>query len=352
MKNLENFYKNKKIFITGHTGFKGTWLTSCLIKLGAKVMGYSKLDERVNVYKKICYYRKVNNIFADILDYNFLKKKIINYNPHIIIHLAAQSLVSESYKKPLETVTTNTIGTLNILNISREIKNLNSLIIITSDKCYLNREFRKGYKETDILGGEDLYSASKASAELIFKAYSESFFKFQKKYGYATVRAGNVIGGGDWSKNRIIPDCVRSIQKNRTLTIRNPNSTRPWQHVLEPISGYLLLAKKLYENKNKYCGSWNFGPSVNETMRVKNIVKLFFKFLKSKKKIVFKKGNFKETNLLKLNSSKALKNLNWKNKWSMRMSILKTAKWYEHYLNKKDLRKVTFFQIKEYFNIK
>ena len=352
MKNLDKFYKNKKVFISGHTGFKGTWLTSCLIQFGANVMGYSKPDNKLHRYKKICDYKKIKNIYADILNYKYLRKKIINFNPNIIFHLAAQSLVSESYQNPLETVAVNTIGTTNILNISREVKNLKSLIIITSDKCYLNKETNKGYRELDTLGGEDLYSASKASAEIIFKAYSESFFKFQKKFGYATVRAGNVIGGGDWSKNRIIPDCIKSIKKKRNLFIRNPNSTRPWQHVLEPLSGYLLLAKKIYKKKNKFCGSWNFGPSVHEVMKVKDIVKLFFKFLNSKKKIIFKKGIFKETNLLKLNSKKALDKLKWTNNWDMNKSILKTAEWYDQYLKKKDLKIVTNSQIKEYFELK
>lgn len=352
MSNLKDFYKNKRVFITGHTGFKGTWLTACLLKFGSKIMGYSKPDDRLKIYKSMCQHNKVKNAYADILDYKFLRSKMISFKPQIIFHLAAQSLVSESYKFPMKTVATNTIGTTNILNISREIKSLNSLIIITSDKCYLNKELTRGYKESDILGGEDLYSASKASAEIIFKAYSESFFKFKKNFGYATARAGNVIGGGDWSKNRIVPDCVRSIQKNKTLIIRNPKSTRPWQHVLEPLSGYLLLAKKICENKKKYNGSWNFGPSSNETMKVKNIVELFFKSLKFKTKIIFKKGNFKEANLLKLNSSKVLKKLKWKNNWNMRNSIVKTAMWYNHFLKNNDLKEITYFQIKEYFKIK
>lgn len=352
MENLKNFYKNKRIFVTGHTGFKGTWLTSCLLEFGAKIMGYSTIDKRLKIYKQILRNDKIKNVYADILNYKYLKKKLLNFDPHIIFHLAAQSLVSESFKEPLKTININTIGTLNVLDISRKINSLNALIVITSDKCYLNQESNKGYIESDILGGEDLYSASKASAEIIFKAYSESFYKFQKNFGYATARAGNVIGGGDWSKNRIIPDCIRSIKKNSILTIRSPDSTRPWQHVLEPLSGYLLLAKNIYKYKNKYSGSWNFGPQRNETMKVKKVVKLFFNFLNLKKKIIFKKGNFKETNLLKLDSTKALKKLKWKNKWNMNLSISKTAEWYDHFLKKKDLKKITFFQIKEYFNFK
>jgi CDP-glucose 4,6-dehydratase len=350
MNNLLSFYKNKKIFITGHTGFKGTWLTSTLIKSGANVMGFSKRDERTKSYEKICYYKKVKNIYADVLDYKKLKKKILGFNPQIIFHLAAQSLVPESYKNPHKTIKTNIIGTLNILDISRSIKNLKSLIIITSDKCYLNQELKRGYKENDILGGDDPYSASKASAELIFNAYSKSFFNFQNKYGFAAVRAGNVIGGGDWSKYRIIPDCVKSIKNKKNLTVRNPYSTRPWQHVLEPISGYLLIAKKLYENKYKYSGAWNFGPAIRETMKVQKVVKLFFSHFKFNKKIVIKKSKFKEANLLKLNSTKAIRLLKWKNTWGMKKSILETAKWYNLYIQTKDLKKITLMQIEEYFN--
>ena len=351
MNNLQNFYKNKKIFITGHTGFKGAWLTSTLIEFESKIMGYSLKDERTKIYKKICYYNKINNVFADILDFKTLKKKLVKFKPDIIFHLAAQSLVSESFRSPVKTVQTNINGTLNILEISKKIKSLKSLVIITSDKCYLNKEYVRGYKENDTLGGDDLYSATKAGAELIFNAYSNSFFNNQKKFGYATVRAGNVIGGGDWSANRIIPDCVRSIKMNKNLIIRNPNSTRPWQHALEPISGYLLLGKKLFKNKNSFSGTWNFGPSVHKSMRVKDIVNLFFKFIGVRKKIIFKKGNFKETNLLKLNSNKALNNLNWKNTWNMKVSIIKTAQWYLSYLKKEDPKKMTSKQIKEYFKL-
>ena len=351
MKNLKSFYKGKKILITGHTGFKGAWLSSTLIEFGSNIMGYSLKDERKKIFNKITYHNKMQNVYANILDYNYLEKKILKFNPEIIFHLAAQSIVSKSFSEPLKTVKTNIDGTLNILEISKKIKNLKSLIIITSDKCYLNKEFLRGYKENDELGGDDLYSASKASAELIFKAYSKSFFNLQNKFGYASVRAGNVIGGGDWSPNRIIPDCVRSIEKNSSLVIRNPNSTRPWQHALEPISGYLLLGKKLYEEKKKFNGSWNFGPSINKSMIVKDVVKLFFKFIGYKKKFVFKKARFKETNLLKLNSNKALKKIKWRNTWNMKISIIKTAEWYLSYLKKKDLKKITNLQIREYFNL-
>ena len=352
MNNLKKFFKNKRIFITGHTGFKGTWLTTCLTNFGAKILGYSKNDEKRYSYEKICAFNKVQNVYADILDYKSLKNKIEKFNPQIIFHLAAKALVSESYKDPYKTIETNTLGTLNIIEISRNLKNLKSLVIITSDKCYLNKEFKKGYKENDILGGDDPYSASKASAELIFNAYSKSFFNFQNKFGFATARAGNVIGGGDWSNNRIIPDSIKSIINKKKLIIRNPNSTRPWQHVLEPVSGYLLLAKKLYENKKKYSGSWNFGPQGKETMYVKKVVRMLFLFLGIQKSIINKKSNFKEASLLKLNSNKALKKLNWRNTWNMKISIRETAQWYKCFLDKEDIKKFTIYQINNYFNIK
>ena len=348
---LKKFYKNKKILITGHTGFKGSWLTSCLLAFGANVVGFSKNDEKLKHYKKNCFYKKVKNIYADITNYNHLEKEIKNLNPQIIIHLAAQALVSDSYKDPYKTVETNVMGTLNVIEASKKLKNLKSLLIITSDKCYLNKEIKKGYKEIDQLGGDDPYSASKASAENIFNAYAKSFFCNQNQYGYATARAGNVIGGGDWSKDRLIPDCIKSIIKKNKLMIRNPNSTRPWQHVLEPISGYLLLAKLLYERKKQYSGNWNFGPSARETMEVKKVTKLLFNYLGIDKKIFKTKGNFKETILLKLNSEKAVKLLKWRNKWNMKKSIMETARWYKDYINKKDVKNTTIKQIEEYFNI-
>ena len=348
---LKNFYKGKKILVTGHTGFKGSWLTACLLELDAKIMGFSKNDEKIKNYKKICYHNKVKNVYSDITNFKFLKKKVIEFNPEIIIHLAAQSLVSESYKNPYRTIETNVMGTLNIIEISKSLKRLKSILLITSDKCYMNKEVKRGYKENDELGGEDPYSASKASAENIFNAYSKSFLCHQNKFGYATARAGNVIGGGDWSKNRLIPDCIKSLIKKDQLIIRNPSSTRPWQHVLEPISGYLILAKKLYEKKHKYSGNWNFGPSSRETMEVKKVVKLLLHYLGINKKIVIKKGNFKEAILLKLNSTKAITYLKWENKWNMKKSINKTAIWYRDFLNKKNIKKTSINQIRDYFNI-
>ena len=350
MKNLSKFYKNKKVFITGHTGFKGSWLTSVLLKFGAKITGFSLNDEKRKNYENFIKYKKIKNIYGNVCDYKKLRNEIKKSKPHIIFHLAAQPLVAESYINPLETFNTNFIGSVNIFEISKEL-NIKSIVVITSDKCYLNKEILRGYKEQDELGGKDPYSASKASVEIVFQSYLQSFFYKKKNTGIATARAGNVIGGGDWSKNRIIPDCIKTIKKQKNLVIRNPLSTRPWQHVLEPISGYLILAKKLYETPKKFSGSWNFGPRNKETKNVYDVANIIIKNVYAKKsvKIIHQKANFKEANLLKLNSNKANKILKWSTKWSMPQALKKTAEWYDIYLRKKNTREVTNNQIKEYF---
>ena len=352
MDSLEKFYKNKKVFVTGHTGFKGSWLVSVLLKYGSKVIGYSKNDIKRKSYEKFVDYKMIKNIYCNILDIKNLNISIKKYKPEIVFHLAAQPLVSDSYKFPLNTFQTNLIGSINLMEAVRFLPHVRSLVMITSDKCYQNKEILRGYKENDILGGDDPYSASKATAEIAFNSYSKSFFSKNKKIGLATARAGNVIGGGDWSKDRLIPDCVRAIIKKKNLVIRNPAATRPWQHVLEPVSGYLLLGKKLYKEPKFFSGSWNFGPPTNNTKSVREIAKIVLKIIdKNKKfKIFVKKGNFKESTLLKLNSNKANKKLKWKTRWSMTKSIKETAIWYDCYLNKKDIRKITLNQINHYFN--
>ena len=351
MDKLNNFYKNKKVFVTGHTGFKGSWLVNTLLFFGSKVYGYSLQDPNIKHYKKFCDYKKVHNFYGDILDYNKLRNVLNKTKPEIIFHLAAQSLVSESFKKPKLTIATNFNGTLNIIEIAKRLKSVKSIVLITSDKCYQNFELSRGYKEEDRLGGDDPYSASKAAVEIIFNSYIKSELFNLKKYGIATARAGNVIGGGDWSKNRIIPDCVRSIINNKKLFIRNLSSTRPWQHVLEPISGYLLLGKKLFLDPIKYSTSYNFGPSNKLTLSVKELINLFFKEIAIKKKIFRTSGKFKESKLLKLNSNKSKNKLNWKNTWDMNQSIKETASWYKNYLEKKLISSnFTLTQIRRYFN--
>lgn len=351
-KSLTNFYKNKKVFITGHTGFKGIWLTNSLLSFGAKITGYSLKDEKITNYKKNTDYKKVNNIFSNILDFAKLELEFKKAKPQIVFHLAAQSLVIKSINDPKKTIETNLNGTLNILEVCRKSSNVKSAVIVTSDKCYHNKEIMKGYSESDELGGDDPYSASKASAELVFHAYNKTFYN-QKNLGIATTRAGNVIGGADWSDYRIVPDAIKSIKSKRKFIIRNPLSTRPWQHVLEPISGYLLLGRKLYENPKKYRQSWNFGPKGNQIKNVKNLVRDLASYLKPLNlKFFFKKNKkIKEANLLRLNSKKALKDLNWKCKWTMEQAIYQTALWYKGYLLKENTKKIIFKQIKLYFKL-
>lgn len=349
MDDLRKFYKNKSIFITGHTGFKGSWLVSVLLNFGARVTGFSLNDNKRKNYELFTDYKKVKNIYDDILNYNNLRISILKSKPEIIFHLAAQSIVSDSYINPYKTLQTNLMGSINLMNLCNEYKYLRSLVLITSDKCYKNLEIKRGYKENDILGGEDPYSASKAATEIVFYSYFKSFFSKRGNCGFSSARAGNVIGGGDWSNNRIIPDCIKSVINKKELILRSPYSTRPWQHVLEPISGYLLLAKKNYINAKKFSGSWNFGPSVNETKKVIDVVNLLLFYIEKKIKIVSSQSFFSEAKLLKLNSNKAISYLKWKPKWNMRELIIQTALWYKEFLSKSDMVKITQDQINNYF---
>ena len=331
MDEVTNFYKNKRIFITGHTGFKGIWLTSALLNFGAKITGLSLNDEKKILFNEYIKNKEIKSYFGNVENYSFLKKVIKKAKPQIIFHLAAQSLVINSYKEPLRTFRTNTFGTLNLLEIARNVSGIKSVIIVTSDKCYKNYGKFKFYKETDALGGVDPYSSSKAAVEIFADSYLKSFF-LKSKIGLATVRAGNVIGGGDWSKNRIVPDCIRSIQRKNKLTIRNPNHIRPWQHVLDPVNGYLLLAMKIYFNYKKYSGSWNFGPSYKQVKSVRSIVNLIIKKSKKKIEVVVLRNKNYESYCIKLNSSKSKKKLNWKPKYNFEDAINLTYDWYSQYL--------------------
>jgi len=331
MDEVTNFYKNKRIFITGHTGFKGIWLTSALLNFGAKITGLSLNDEKKKLFNEYIKNKEIKSYFGNVENYSFLKKVIKKAKPQIIFHLAAQSLVINSYKEPLRTFRTNTFGTLNLLEIARNVSAIKSVIIVTSDKCYKNYGKFKFYKETDALGGVDPYSSSKAAVEIFADSYLKSFF-LKSKIGLATVRAGNVIGGGDWSKNRIVPDCIRSIQRKNKLTIRNPNHIRPWQHVLDPVNGYLLLAMKIYFNYKKYSGSWNFGPSYKQVKSVRSIVNLIIKKSKKKIEVVVLRNKNYESSCIKLNSSKSKKKLNWKPKYNFEDAINLTYDWYSQYL--------------------
>jgi CDP-glucose 4,6-dehydratase len=292
-----------------------------------------------------------HSFHGNVNDYKKLKKYINKVKPEIIFHLAAQSLVKKSYDETINTFNTNIMGTVNLLQIVKNLNYVRSIVLITSDKCYKNLEKKIGYKESDILSGVDPYSASKACAEIVIYSYIKSFFEKNKKLGVASVRAGNVIGGGDWSENRIIPDTIKSIIKKNKIIVRSPNSIRPWQHVLDPLNGYLLLAYKLYGNPKRFSGAWNFGPHVSKNYNVKKVVKSLLHFMNIKKKVFIKRNiKFKETNILILNCKKSKNYLNWKPKWSVKKSIEMTAQWYKEYVsNKKNIKNLAFDQIGEFF---
>tara|TARA_B100000767_G_C19746743_1_gene528890 strand:- start:422 stop:1480 length:1059 start_codon:yes stop_codon:yes gene_type:complete len=348
---VKNFYKNKKVLVTGATGFKGAWLSYWLNMLGAKVygVGYNP-NKNKNLFYSLKLDKKIKLKLFDIRNKKKLKNLIKSSKPQIIFHLAAQPLILDSYKKPYLTYTVNSIGTLNVLEAVRETNSVKSLICITSDKCYESNYSTKGFKENDKLGGKDPYSGSKASAEIMIKSYQESFFKY-KNCGLASGRAGNVIGGGDWSENRLIPDTINSIIKGKTINIRNPKFNRPWQHVLEPLYGYLLLGEKLFNKPKTYSGPWNFGTKKNTVTNVLEIVKEIVKFW-GKGKITFKKNQkyYEQTNL-QLNIDKSIKILKWKPKYTIAKSVQVTADWYKKVLIEKfSIEKITEKQIKDYMN--
>ena len=337
MKVFKKYLFNKKIIITGHTGFKGSWLTLWCILSGAKVYGISnKITSNPSHFGRLKLKKNLKNYKIDIRDHVRLKKIFKKIQPDYVFHLAAQSLVKKSFKEPFQTFTSNSLGTLNILESLLQIKKRCHAVIITSDKSYRNLEINRGYKEDDILGGDDPYSGSKGAAELIIRSYFKSIIRYKKNLSINVARAGNVIGGGDWSYDRVIPDCVKSWSKNLAVKIRNPNSTRPWQHVLEVIRGYLqcaILGKKF---KSKLNGEiFNFGPKKNQNKSVMELVKQMQKnLIKVKLKIKKEKGK-KESNLLKLNSNKAKKILKWEPILNFKESVKLTALWYKQFYSNK-----------------
>ena len=352
---LKNFWTGKKVFLTGHTGFKGCWLSIFLKLLGAKVYGYS-LRPKIspNLYGLIKLNKQINrSTIGDIRDYKKLKKSILSFSPDFIIHMAAQPLVRDSYINPRYTYEVNTIGTINILNILNEINFVKSALFITTDKVYHNNDKKKSYKENDLLGGMDPYSNSKSCAELAINTYYHSFLK-NKKIFIATARAGNVIGGGDFSKDRIVPDYFRSLLKKK-ITLRSPNSVRPWQHILDPLYGYILLLMKLSKKQIGNENTFNFGPNQSQSKSVIEVIKLFNKNFNNSVKITINKNklkNFKESRILMLNSNKAKKTLKWKSKYNLKQSIKITSEWFEEliYKKNKDILKITENQIKNYFD--
>lgn len=355
---FEDFFKNKKVLVTGHTGFKGSWLTAWLLKMGAKVTGLALAPKfEKGLYTSAGMDKLIKSYLGDIRDLEFVNKVVSKEKPEIIIHLAAQAIVFEALENPYDTFDTNLRGGLNILESCRKNKCVKSLVYITSDKCYKNKEWVWGYRENDELGGADPYSASKAGAEIVFHSYLETFLN-STELNAASVRAGNVIGGGDWSDYRIIPDIVRAITAKKSLDIRNPFATRPWQHVLEPLRGYLLLAKLLYEkNEGKeFRGSWNFGPMIENNVNVRCLLEKTIKSWKSNIKVNYSQNcdpGKKECNLLFLSYEKAFHLIDWKPALNIDETISFTVDWYknQHEDKKADMLKFTYQQIDSYMQI-
>ena len=349
----KNIWGNKKILITGHTGFKGSWLCLWLKRLSANVNGLS-LPQPVsspNLYDTLKLIQSVNDYRGNITDFNFCLETIKVIKPDIIFHLAAQPLVRESYTDPLNTYNTNVIGTANVLEAARTCESIKTIVVITTDKCYENIEQDYAYVETDSLGGHDPYSSSKACAEHVASSYYRSFFK-GKGVGLATARAGNVIGGGDWSVDRLIPDAVKAWSKNEKLIIRYPQATRPWQHVLDPLFGYLTMAEHLWNNPSEFSGAWNFGPDQKSVKTVRDTIELSVQAWNNNAEWESSNENHPyEANLLQLESKKAQKLLGWKPRMDFEKSVRETIRWYkEYYSSKQDMLELSLNQILEYEN--
>lgn len=346
-----NIYRNKKVFITGHTGFKGSWLSIWLQTLGAKVCGYSlKPNTSPSMYRELDIENKIEkSIIGNILDYEKLEDSINDFQPEIIFHLAAQPIVRLSYKEPKLTYETNVIGTLNVLEVARKCKSVKAFVNVTTDKCYENKEIARGYKEDEPMGGYDMYSSSKGCVEIMSSSYRRSFLQEEDSMSMATARAGNVIGGGDWAEDRLIPDCIRYINQNKAIEIRNPIAVRPWQHVLEPLSGYLLLGQKLLETGKDYAEGFNFGPNEESVLKVSEVAQKIIDNYNKGEVIVHKKDNLHEANLLMLNIEKAKTVLNWTPTYTANEAIKETVEWYKHFYAKDtDMYQYTIQQIKNY----
>lgn len=353
MNELETFFKGKKVLITGHTGFKGAWLTKILTMWGAKISAISLAPHTdPNLFDVLKLKDNIHHYLMDVTNYEEVKKIFDKEQPEIVIHLAAQAIVKVSYDDPLRTYFVNIIGSANILQAVNNCKSVKSAVMITSDKAYENKEWVYPYRETDRLGGIDPYSASKAAADIVNQSFIASFLNKKDSPLVAITRAGNVIGGGDWSPNRLIPDVVRAIYEDKKAVVtRNPQSIRPWQYVLEPLSGYLLLAKLLYEGNKAFVTSWNFGPNDENFIPVIELIKRGIDILGKGSYEIDENSNFHESNFLKLDISKAKTDLNWHPKLGIKETLEFTYNWYKNYYEKLESPvKYTEQQIDEYFS--
>jgi CDP-glucose 4,6-dehydratase len=356
----KKFWKGKKVFITGHTGFKGSWLCLWLHSLGAELTGFSlEPPTKPNMFN-LCNIKKITNtIIGDVRNFQHLKSSLSTADPDIVFHMAAQPLVRASYDNPVETYETNTMGTAHLMEGIRELDHKKARVVInvTTDKCYENKEWNWGYRENEPLGGYDPYSNSKACSELVTHAFRNSYFN-PKAYeihqvAVATARAGNVIGGGDWATDRLIPDCFRSILKGEKITIRNPHATRPWQHVLEPLSGYITLAEKMYKEGDKYSEAWNFGPNEEGEQTVEWIVKkVCEKWGDQASYTVLEESSVHEAHFLKIDCSKARFILGWRPRWEIEEAIDKIVEWQRAYKNGENLKAISLKQLEQYSNTK
>jgi len=351
------FWKGKRVLITGHTGFKGAWLSQWLQLSGAEVTGYSLAPPtKPSLFELLELDNAINSIIGDIRDLAQFESALKTAQPEIIFHLAAQPLVRYSYHNPIETYSTNVMGTLNCLELARKVGGVRSIVIVTSDKCYENNEWVWGYRENDPMGGHDPYSSSKGCVELLTASYRNSYFPAESinehEFGIASARAGNVIGGGDWAEDRLIPDMIKSFLRSESVLIRNPNAIRPWQHVLEPLSGYISLAEKLWCKEAQFASGWNFGPSDQDAKPVQWIVEKMVQSWGDGASWTLDAGNHAhEANYLKLDSSKARAKLNWSPRWNLEQALTNTIEWFKAYANKENLVEITQQQIIAYENV-
>ncbi len=331
-----NFFRGRRVFITGHTGFKGSWLTLWLLRHGALVSGFSlDVPTSPSLFETLGLAAEIQHFTGDLRDVEYLATVLESVQPEIVFHLAAQPLVRRAYQNPKETFDVNVGGTVNLLEAVRQIESVRAVISVTSDKCYEPRGWDWGYRENDPLGGGDPYSASKAAAEIVVAAYRESFFsvldELTSGVGLATVRAGNVIGGGDWAEDRLVPDCIRALVADEPISLRHPEAIRPWQHVLEPLAGYLTLARRLWDEPQKFSGAWNFGPSPDSTRSVAELVQEITRlwgYGQWKRNDGNASTHPRETHCLRLCSDKAMSLLSWRPQWSLPAALKQTVEWY------------------------
>jgi CDP-glucose 4,6-dehydratase len=344
-------FSGKRVLVTGHTGFKGSWLAFLLREVGADVMGYALAPEPgPSHFELLGLARTIRHVLGDVRDAGALDSALREFQPEYVFHLAAQSLVGRSYADPVATIQVNVMGSTHLLDAVRRCDSVRSLVYITSDKCYENLEWVWGYRETDRLGGHDPYSASKAAAEIVFSAYARSYYAARTTLGAATTRAGNVIGGGDWALDRIVPDCIRAIEAGRAIRLRNPGATRPWQHVLEPLSGYLVLAALLREQPSEYGGAWNFGPSTREVRTAHDVARAIVQhFGRGSLEFAGAVTGRHEATLLQLNCDKAHQLLGWYPRWSVDQTLEATARWYAQVMGGAKAEDLTRSQIRDYF---